>query len=522
MKSFLLLLLALFLLFCLLLLSPSKRENSSEVKTTINQTKFSAIPVAQTKYTIPSRVQKLLKKNEVVGDRLADIKAGKATVEEALHGEKQHTDEIDKPPMAIDEIIDFFNNYLHELHQVQIQNKFAKYWDIWEAFHDFTVKTLYPWDREYLQRMPVRRLDDSVFLSIASYRDENCFNTITGAYEKAKNPEKLFIGLAQQNCVKKCRSGIFRNGTMVDVAPDQDCHKAFCESDLGREHCLAGRVRALHMDENESLGPYAARYFASKLWYGEQWYMQIDAHMFFRQDWDAISIEMLKNAPSKKPVLSHYPPYDSFDFVKQGPTKPGERLCGPIFADSELEGQIIRLEGAGFDRKVLKTPRFAPFIAGGYFVSHSDFLREVPFDPFLPWIFMGEEILMSTRFWTSGYDIFSPSTNVVSHIYVRREKPKFWESVRRVYTFSVGDPLSLLVLNRVKYLLGYPETAKDMIWPKTVLTAVEQYAMGNERSLEDYLSMVGLDMKKKEVIPTNWCETGQPPKGFEQYAHLYQ
>ena len=46
----------------------------------------------------------------------------------------------------------------------------------------------------------------------------------------------------------------------------------------------------------------AARYFASKLWYGETWFMQTDAHMTFAQDWDAISIQGLQAAPSKKPV----------------------------------------------------------------------------------------------------------------------------------------------------------------------------------------------------------------------------
>ena len=56
---------------------------------------------------------------------------------------------------------------------------------------------------------------------------------------------------------------------------------------------------------------------------------------------------------------------------------------------------------------------------------------QVPFDPLLPWIFMGEEISMSARLWTSGYDIFSPTTNVLNHYYVRRHYPKFWESVNR-------------------------------------------------------------------------------------------
>jgi len=72
--------------------------------------------------------------------------------------------------------------------------------------------------------------------------------------------------------------------------------------------------------------------------------MQIDSHMTFLQDWDALSVEMLKNAPTKKPVISHYPPPHTADLV--GKSKfPAPRLCGPVFANSDLESQIIRLEG---------------------------------------------------------------------------------------------------------------------------------------------------------------------------------
>jgi hypothetical protein len=152
--------------------------------------------------------------------------------------------------------------------------------------------------------MPSRRDDGSIFLSIATYRDENCLDTLTHAYGKAKNPESLFVGLVQQNCNQDCKSGITERGVTVNVKPDQDCYEAFCKSHPQR----CNQVRHLDVDEPESLGPYVARYFASKLWYGEQWFMQIDAHMTFKQNWDAISVEMLQKAPSKKPVISHYPP----------------------------------------------------------------------------------------------------------------------------------------------------------------------------------------------------------------------
>jgi hypothetical protein len=67
--------------------------------------------------------------------------------------------------------------------------------------------------------------------------------------------------------------------------------------------------------------------------------------MTFKQDWDAISVAMLQAAPSKKPVISHYPPSHMSDLEKMA-NDPASRLCGPIFATSDLESQIIRLEGA--------------------------------------------------------------------------------------------------------------------------------------------------------------------------------
>ena len=62
------------------------------------------------------------------------------------------------------------------------------------------------------------------------------------------------------------------------------------------------------MREQESLGPCVARYFASKLWAGEQYFMQIDSHIWFAQNWDEKLRDMIVKAPSSKPVLSTYPP----------------------------------------------------------------------------------------------------------------------------------------------------------------------------------------------------------------------
>lgn len=219
---------------------------------------------------LPTRLREMRDKQEIVGERLKDIKDGTETVQELLYG--QGGDEFsDKPPMQVHEIIDYLTNWIHLLHDTMGQYKTANYEQIWQGYHDLAVKTLYPWDREYLKRMPARRHDGTIFLSVATYRDENCMNTLKWAYEHAANPEKLFVGLVQQNCEENCKSGVLEGGKIGDTEPDPDCHKIFCAENP--ERC--SQIRALHIQETESLGPYAARYFASKLWDGEEWFMQI-------------------------------------------------------------------------------------------------------------------------------------------------------------------------------------------------------------------------------------------------------
>mmetsp|Transcript_29140 Transcript_29140/g.58536 ORF Transcript_29140/g.58536 Transcript_29140/m.58536 type:complete len:565 (+) Transcript_29140:54-1748(+) len=480
---------------------------------------------------LPVRVQSLLAQSQIVGDHLQEVKDGSKTVEEAIHqnvnkqgsgiGSSAHigagalSRNAKSAPMTLNEILAFLNSFVKKLTASNVKNKHATFHGIWSAYHDLVAKHLYPWDQEYLRRMPPRRQDGSIYLSVVSFRDEFCVETLKDAFNKAKNPDNLFIGLVQQNCEdEKCRRG-------SNVGPDPDCYHLFCSSSMGKKFCNNGQIRLLRMKEAESLGPYMARYFASKLWMGEQWYMQIDSHMSFLQNWDALSIQMLEKAPSEKPVISNLPPPNTSN-LQEKIAVAAPRLCGAVFATSDIEGQIVRLERSyNYDRIKLDTPRFAPFVAAGYLIAHSDMLRDVPFDPFLPYLFLGEEILLSARLWTSGYDIFSPTISLVGHRYERNQQPKFWEAIHMAFTNGVHNPLQMLVLNRIKQQLGYPESARDMIKPKTLLTAVEQYSMGHSRSLDEYLKIVGLNVSLKEVTYTAWCETGQPPPGFEKHNHLY-
>ncbi|CAM9774878.1 unnamed protein product [Hapterophycus canaliculatus] len=243
---------------------------------------------------------------------------------------------------------------------------------------------------------------------------------------------------------------------------------------------------------------------------GETYFMQIDAHSLFVHGWDTTLVDDIHKTPSYPlSVLSHYPPSTGAPFED----KPGYRICGAEFAKSDVEYDIVRL-GAGLpqDKKIQQKPCPAPFIGAGFFFAHSSFLADVPYDPYVPWVFMGEEILVSLRIWTWGYDIYSPTKNVLSHLYVRRHTPKFWETVNRLFEKpSMHNELTSMIIHRVKNIAGYPESSGEILRQPALLENLDLYGDGDVRAMEDYMSVVGLDMMTKRAKSISWCFACQAP-----------
>jgi [Skp1-protein]-hydroxyproline N-acetylglucosaminyltransferase len=387
----------------------------------------------------------------------------------------------------------------------------------WETFLDVTKSMPMVWDAENKERIPKPRNDGSVFVALGSYRDPFCPMTMKSLYSMAKDAEKIFVGLFQQNCFGPvCRTGVLKGGKVENAGPDLDCYVEFCNSPEGIKSnaCNNGNVRLFNVNESESLGPYMARYMGAKFYGGEQYYLQIDSHSEFVKDWDYKLIQMVVNAPAEKPVISTYPPGQGENWRDST----GLRLCDSEFASAQIEWQIIRLGSpVAFDKKTPKVAKYAPFIAAGFFFAPASCLSDVPFDPFLPWIFMGEEISMSARLWTAGYDIFSPTTNVLNHYYVRRHYPKFWETTNRFFKKPIHNDIVEIVIKRVKCMLGYPEARAELIHPNSALYRMDEWGMGRQRSFAAYMQMVGIDPVSKIVTPNNWCHNGEWPSQAQQY-----
>ena len=77
--------------------------------------------------------------------------------------------------------------------------------------------------------------------------------------------------------------------------------------------------------------------------------------------------------------------------------------------------------------KDCKKPFPIYFMPAGMVYFPGEALYDVPFDPYLAFLFFGEEILFSARLWTSGYNLYAPVRHFCVHHYMRTGKPRFTE-----------------------------------------------------------------------------------------------
>jgi len=312
----------------------------------------------------------------------------------------------------------------------------------------------------------------TIFVSVASYRDFYCSRTLESMYKNAAQPQNLYAGICLQN-----------------KEEDEDC---MLHGDLAKH---SPNVSTIRMKNFEAKGPTWARYLCTTLFNNQDYFFQIDSHTLFEKDWDLTLMKMIddikKNTESKEVVLSHYPPnYQDYDNQNKN-KQMVDTICQSFFNE---KGMVSFLGAQAVDMgkdKYVQTPH----IAAGMFFCEGKCLKDVPYDPNLPNLFVGEEILHSARVWTAGYDIYSPTEVTVYHLYTRSDQPHVWDDKK---TFDDTD-----AFNKVKSILNFQDPQAKPV-PDYVKENIEYYGLGNKRTLEQFLEFAGIDPINKKIYK-NFC-----------------
>jgi hypothetical protein len=319
---------------------------------------------------------------------------------------------------------------------------------------------------------------EKIFVSIASYRDKECSTTVNSIYQNAKFPNRVFCGICEQNKEKE-------------------------EACIGNNFSYKQNIRTIRKNYNDAKGPTYARYLCATLYQGEEYFLQVDSHTLFVQNWDEECIQMIHQLEStkenKKVILSHYPP--AFESYQQKPSNKYVTHMVDCFFNSD---GILTFHGAKW-KPPLAEPRRNAFLAGGFIFCRGNWLNDVPFDPHLDFLFTGEEILLSVRTYTSGYDVYTPNKNIVFHLYTRKNEPKFWTDN---HTYNNNE-----VKEKVKIITGLDGDITKLTNSK-IIQSIKKYNIGKERTLKDFYDFIGVDPKKKTVgkPKVEFYQTSSPSK----------
>ena len=245
----------------------------------------------------------------------------------------------------------------------------------------------------------------TIFVSIISYRNAHCRDTVDNIFARAAHPERIRVGVVDQ---------IDSSDVSCDV-PAEPCeknpHQALCR--------YRDQIDVYEIQANLSVGPIFARHISQRLYRGEFYYLQIDADVTFVNRWDVDIVDQFERANNDMAVITTYL-LDVMDEHYNADTGLAAHQSRYLVCDAGFTGigQMRRLRHEKTDQPernshIEDSPQLQPFWAANFSFSRGHFVLTTPYDPHLAMIEReDEEISMAIRAFTNGYDNYAPMHNI--------------------------------------------------------------------------------------------------------------
>lgn len=306
-------------------------------------------------------------------------------------------------------------------------------------------------------------MKESIFIAIASYLDPELPYTIIDCISKCSQPDKLHFGVCLQ----------------YDDAAETS-------KDILDYYCGIFNIKIDKYHFSESKGGCWARNKAQKFYSGETYSLQIDSHTRFIKNWDILikkDYNDLLDRNFKKPLLTFLPPpYTRDDILGlDSDFHNSNNLDFLNFPKFTNMSDDYWLSYSGYSNQINTKFTSLPIkvLYGGFVFSKGDWVVEVEQDPFH--YYTGEELALSIRSFTKGYDLFTPKQIVCFH-----------RSHQKVPKKHINN-------NPKDIVNMYHRTAMDRLYKLINKQDIGKYGLGLDRSLEDYEKFAGISFKDKKI-----------------------
>lgn len=297
-----------------------------------------------------------------------------------------------------------------------------------------------------------------ILVLLASFLDTELPYTIQHCIDNAEHPENIRFAVVLQHD--------HHDAGIIDHLPYDIVMKKF------------------HYTESQGVGWARSKYL--DLYNGEDYVLQVDSHTRFAKNWDTICVNELNQLGPKK-IISYLP----WSYFKD---KTLNQDLDYLRKDSPHELAVPKLQAlygtyfiwyGGYDhvKNVQGRNIRIPFTYGGFIFAPGQWLLEVPPDP--DFFYQGEEQSVYIRTFTHGWDIHMPSQNVAWHYCSTPNNPAP-PSLKSKSDEQRIKNLELAVAERMgRFIRGE-------------ISGI--YGLGQERSLEEWYELAGVDFHKQTVI----------------------
>ena len=298
-----------------------------------------------------------------------------------------------------------------------------------------------------------------IFLSIACFMDNDIVNTIEDCLNKAKYPDNIVFGICLQS------------------EDDDKCLDKYKNNK---------QFKIKHINWSKARGPAYARGIIFDMFSNEDYFFQIDCHTRFYDNWDVKIINCFNECKkiNDKAIISHYP-VNINDIGKKDNiiVNISTVRCIDINMGIKTHGRFVNTSSC---------PKKSWGISAAMLFFDRKAYSDVPFDKD---IYFGlqfeEQVVLAARYWTSGYDIFTPNTHIIATEYLtNRTRQK--KSVPRIPNLQKETYDRLCHIMKLKCICKYDESTNSKL--------------GNERTIEDYYKMLNIYDKIKETYPDNYLQ----------------
>ena len=305
-------------------------------------------------------------------------------------------------------------------------------------------------------------MKEKIFIHLPAYREPELIPTIQSALENARHPDRLVFGICRQ----------YNPEDGFDNLDRYENDKQF-------------KIYHLHYEKAKGLA-YARAIINEELLEDEDFVLQLDSHHRFNKHFDVKLIKWYKDLQKDghNPLICGYLPYyDPFN-------DPDGRVQEPWFSEpaSFYPHGTIFIRPTGFKDDWTKFPKPVParFISGHFCFGPNKWAKEIKHDTDI--YFAGEELNLTIRSYTHGYDLFHPHEVIIWHATMRTERAGMlaWDDNHKRNNNKWLEQTNQ-ARAKIRQLLGVEDNGFDMTG----------YDIGTVRTIRDYEKYAGIHFAKK-------------------------